>query len=87
MGMVQVCAAGDVPVMPSVEPAQLIAAARARAMLDVCYAGSPLVGPSAGDRFPDRVRLRGTTHHLLMFDDASCPEDLRRRWMTISRGI
>jgi 2-polyprenyl-6-methoxyphenol hydroxylase-like FAD-dependent oxidoreductase len=79
MGLVEACAAGAVPSAPPAEAAQLVAAARARAMLDVSYAGSPLAGASAGDRFPDRTRLRGPTHHLLMFG-APCPEALRRRW-------
>ncbi len=79
MGLIEACAAGGVPSVPPTEPPKLIAAARARAMLDVSYAGSPLVGASAGDRFPNRTRLRGPSHHLLMFG-APCPDVLRRRW-------
>jgi hypothetical protein len=62
-------------------------------MLDVSYAGSPLVGeypagtrtpvtPAPGDRYPDRAALAGTGHHLLLFgaaEDAGI-ERLRRRW-------
>jgi len=63
-------------------------------MLDVSYAGSPLIGeylapgapslssPAPGDRYPDRTSLSGTRHHLLLF---GTPPDgdvayLRRRW-------
>jgi 2-polyprenyl-6-methoxyphenol hydroxylase-like FAD-dependent oxidoreductase len=75
-------------------PAQLAALARSRCMLDVSYAGSPLVGehlgpgvepPPAsgpGERYPDRTTLTGTAHHLLLFgavDDADV-ERPRRRW-------
>src|SRR5580698_6362754 len=66
---------------------------RSRSMLDVSYAGSPLVGeypagtpapmtPAPGDRYPDRAALAGTGHHLLLFgaaEDAGI-EFLRRRW-------
>jgi 6-methylpretetramide 4-monooxygenase / 4-hydroxy-6-methylpretetramide 12a-monooxygenase len=74
--------------------AQLAAFARSRCMLDVSYAGSPLVGehlgpgverlpaPEPGDRYPDRTTLGGTAHHLLVFgaaDDAEVAQ-LGRRW-------
>ena len=57
-------------------------------MLDVSYAGSTLVGqagsattaPAPGQCFPDRVRLRGTCHHLLVFGKASRLDDFRARW-------
>ena len=70
-------------------PAQLAALARSRCMLDVTYAGSPLVGehlgpgvepPPAsrpGDRYPHRAAL-----HLVLCgaaDDAGV-ERVRRRW-------
>jgi len=75
-------------------PAQRMALARSRCMLDVSYAGSPLVGeylgpgvepPPAlgpGERYPERTRLAGTAHHVLLFgaaDDAAVAH-LRRRW-------
>ena len=82
---------GIVPAPPT--PAEVAAMVRSRSMLDVSYAGSPLVGeypagtwtpmtPAPGDRYPDRAALAGTGHHLLLFGDA---EDagiarLRRRW-------
>ncbi len=63
-------------------------------MLDVSYAGSPLVGehladgvqpppaPAPGDRYPDRTTLAGTGHHLLLYgavEEADVTR-LRRRW-------
>ena len=75
-------------------PTQRAALARSRCLLDITYAGSPLVGehlgpgvqppapPGPGDRFPDRATLTGTAHHLLIFgtaDDAGI-ERLHRRW-------
>jgi 2-polyprenyl-6-methoxyphenol hydroxylase-like FAD-dependent oxidoreductase len=73
---------------------QRAALARARCMLDLSYADSPLVGehlgsgvepqpaPGPGDRYPDRTRLTGTAHHVLLFgaaDDAGVAR-LGRRW-------
>jgi 2-polyprenyl-6-methoxyphenol hydroxylase-like FAD-dependent oxidoreductase len=66
----------------------------ARAMIDVDYAGSPLVsdyagnGPGApephpGQRYPDWTRLSGTSHHLLLFGPVADVESLARlsrRW-------
>ena len=66
---------------------------RSRSMLDVSYAGSPLVGeypadtrttmtPAPGDRYPDRAALAGLGHQLLLFgaaEDAGIVR-LRRRW-------
>jgi 6-methylpretetramide 4-monooxygenase / 4-hydroxy-6-methylpretetramide 12a-monooxygenase len=75
-------------------PDQVAALARARCMLDLSYAGSPLVGehlapgvepqpaPGPGDRYPDRTALTGTAHHVLLFgaaDDAGVAR-LGRRW-------
>ena len=75
-------------------PAQRAALARSRCLLDVTYAGSPLVGehigpgvdapapPGPGERFPGRATLTGTAHHLLIFGtaDAAGVERLDRRW-------
>ena len=74
-------------------PAKRAAMARARCLLDVTYAGSPLVGehlgpgaeplpPGPGDRFPGRAALTGTGHCLLVSGgaDAAGVERLRRRW-------
>jgi 2-polyprenyl-6-methoxyphenol hydroxylase-like FAD-dependent oxidoreductase len=75
-----------------------LAAAPARAMLDVSYAGSPLVGehpgsavgppgsqngPSPGERFPDRIRLTGTRHDLLLFGADPPPDAFHRRWQDV----
>src|SRR5215472_2410600 len=80
---------------PPPDPTHALALARARAMLDISYAGSPLVGehigsitmppasipgPGPGERFPDRIRLTGTLHYLLLFGAASLPDTFRYRW-------
>jgi 2-polyprenyl-6-methoxyphenol hydroxylase-like FAD-dependent oxidoreductase len=71
----------------------------ARAMIDIDYAGSPLVtdhvrsgagsaGPHPGQRYPDWTRLGGTSHHVLVFgpvpDAASLPR-LGGRWSKLVR--
>jgi len=75
-------------------PAQRLAMARSRCLLDITYAGSPLVGehlgpgvqppppPGPGDRYPGRTTLTGTAHHLLISGtaDAAGVERLNRRW-------
>ena len=89
---VEAARAGSFPAPPA--PEELLRLARSRSMLDVSYAGSPLIGeylapgapslssPAPGDRYPDRTSLSGTRHHLLLF---GTPPDgdvayLRRRW-------
>ena len=67
----------------------------ARAMIDVDYAGSPLVAdyggsgadtatdPHPGQRYPDWTRFGGTSHHVLVFGpvaDAEALARLSRRW-------
>jgi 2-polyprenyl-6-methoxyphenol hydroxylase-like FAD-dependent oxidoreductase len=47
MGLVAMCEGGGVPNVPTGVPAQNVAATRRRLMLDVSYAGSPLVGQAA----------------------------------------
>jgi 4,5-epoxidase len=83
---------GSFPAPPS--PEAVAALARARAMLDVSYTGSPLVGehvtpggglpegPGPGDRYPDRACLTGTRHTLLLSGEVPQSEvaRLRRRW-------
>jgi 6-methylpretetramide 4-monooxygenase / 4-hydroxy-6-methylpretetramide 12a-monooxygenase len=82
---------GIAPAPPT--PAQVAAMVQSRSMLDVSYAGSPLVGeypadtqtpmtPAPGDRYPDRAALAGTGHHLLLFGAAQDADvmHLRRRW-------
>lgn len=75
-------------------PEQSAALVRSRCMLDVSYAGSPLVGehlaagvewssaPAPGERYPDRVALNGTEHHVVLFGaaDAAAVDHLSRRW-------
>jgi hypothetical protein len=88
MGLVAMCGGDGVPNVPEGDPAQNIAATRRRLMLDVSYAGSPLVGeagavlegPSPGERFPACHRLSGTGHHLIVFGEAPCLDHLRARW-------
>ena len=80
---------------PPPDPTHALALARARAMLDISYVDSPLVGehigstttppasipvPAPGERFPDRIRLTGTLHHLLLFGAISLPDTFRHRW-------
>jgi 2-polyprenyl-6-methoxyphenol hydroxylase-like FAD-dependent oxidoreductase len=86
--LIEACVEGQALVSPPADPAQELAATRRRCMLDVSYAGSALVGqagsattaPGPGQCFPDRVRLRGTCHHLLVFGKASRLDDFRARW-------
>ena len=79
-GAVEAARTGVFPAPPSKE--RLAALVRSRCMLDVSYAGTPLVGeylapgaappagPVPGDRYPGRVDLPGTGHHLLVFGAA-----------------
>ncbi len=88
MDLVAMCDGGGAPTLPQGDPAQNLAAARRRSMLDVSYAGSALVGqagavvegPSPGDRFPACHRLSGTCHHLIVFGEAPRLDYLRARW-------
>jgi 2-polyprenyl-6-methoxyphenol hydroxylase-like FAD-dependent oxidoreductase len=88
MGLVAMCSDGGVPNVPPGDPAQRLAAARKRLMLDISYAGSVLVGhaggvpdgPAPGQRFPACHQLRGTCHHLIVFGEAPRLDRLRARW-------
>lgn len=80
MGLVATYADGRVPEVPAGDPAEDAAARRKRLMLDVSYAGSALVGPSSGERFPACNRLRGTDHHLIVFGRAGHLDRIRARW-------
>jgi len=78
----------------NVDPVAAALQRNARAMLDVDYAGSPLVNdyaesgagmaePHPGQRYPDWTRFGGTSHHLLVFGpvtDAEGLAGLGRRW-------
>jgi 6-methylpretetramide 4-monooxygenase / 4-hydroxy-6-methylpretetramide 12a-monooxygenase len=84
--------AGSFPAPPA--PDDAAALVRARSMLDVSYAGSPLVGeyrapggpplppPAPGDRYPDRASLAGTRHTLLLFGAVQDGDvtKIRQRW-------
>ncbi|HSI41357.1 MAG TPA: FAD-dependent monooxygenase [Xanthobacteraceae bacterium] len=93
MDLIAKCADGGMPMLPAADPAQSLATMRRRSMLDVSYAGSALVGQagvnragddgtgvSPGDRFPARHRLRGPTHHLIVFGGAPGLDTFRARW-------
>src|SRR6516164_595940 len=78
-GLVAMCDGGNAPSLPPGDPAENPAGVRKRLMLDVCYAGSPLIGqaggamtggPLPGERFPARHSLSGTGHHLIVFGAA-----------------
>ncbi|NMO88197.1 FAD-dependent monooxygenase [Actinomycetospora sp. TBRC 11914] len=84
-------------------PAQRTALARSRCLLDITYAGSPIVGehlgpgvapgpPGPGERFPGRAALTGTAHHLVVSGtaDPAGLEHLGRRWrglVDVVRGV
>ena len=88
---VEAARTGVRPPPPTAE--QVAALVRARSMLDITYAGGPLLGeyltpggppppsPEPGDRFPDQVSPR-TSHLLLLFGaaDRDASSRLRRRW-------
>jgi hypothetical protein len=77
-----------------VDPIAAALQCNARAMIDVDYAGSPLVvdhgrsgagqgGPHPGQRYPDWTQFGGTSHHVLVFGpvtDAALLARLRGRW-------
>jgi 6-methylpretetramide 4-monooxygenase / 4-hydroxy-6-methylpretetramide 12a-monooxygenase len=90
---VEAARAGSFPAPPQPDDARRMAISRS--MLDVSYAGSPLVGeylapggppplpdPAPGSRYSDRTSLGGTRHHLLLFGTASESDVtyLGRRW-------
>jgi hypothetical protein len=87
-GLVSMCRDGGAPNVPRGDPAQHAAGVRRRLMLDVSYAGSALIGqagalaggPAPGERFPFGHRLKGTSHHLIMFGSTPRLEHLRELW-------
>ena len=86
MQLIEMCAAGT-PEVPEAGPAENLAAMRKRLMFDVSYAGSALVGPAGpggasppGERFPGRLGLRGTGHHLVVPGGTPGLDRFRARW-------
>lgn len=87
MQLIAMAADGESKVEPQ-DPASASAGLKRRCMLDVSYAGSPLIGdaagrleePAPGARFPDAWRLKGTAHHLLVFGEVFGLEEFRARW-------
>jgi hypothetical protein len=76
----------EVPAV-AMDPVAMALQRNARAMLDVDYAGSPLVAdygtpeadvvePHPGKRYPDWTRFGGTSHHLLVFGPVADPDRL-----------
>jgi 6-methylpretetramide 4-monooxygenase / 4-hydroxy-6-methylpretetramide 12a-monooxygenase len=75
-GAVESARTGVYPAPPG--PERVAGLVRARSMLDISYAGTPLVGeylapgrafgagPAPGERYPGRAGLSGTRHHLLV---------------------
>jgi 2-polyprenyl-6-methoxyphenol hydroxylase-like FAD-dependent oxidoreductase len=77
-----------------VDPIAAALLGNARAMIDVDYAGSPLIadyarsgagieGPHPGQRYPDWTTLGGASHHALVFGpvtDAAALARLGQRW-------
>jgi 2-polyprenyl-6-methoxyphenol hydroxylase-like FAD-dependent oxidoreductase len=93
MDLVAACAGGSAPpAKPPPDPARALELARARAMLDVTYTGSKLVGenvgphtlalpaPAPGERFPDCIELADTSHHLITFGEVAALDRIAARW-------
>ena len=83
------CNGGGVLFLPPGDPAEDLAGVHKRLMLDVSYAGRPLVGqaggamaggPLPGERFPACYSLNGAGHHLIVFGAAPRLDHLRARW-------
>lgn len=93
MGLVQAYAQTGAPPPSPPDPDEARKMQRSKAMVDISYAGSRLVGeylgpgfvpakgPVPGERFPGRVALTGTRHHLLLPGAASREVNaLQDRW-------
>jgi hypothetical protein len=89
MNLVTECDGVRAPAVPAPapDPVEDMASARRRAMLDIWYAGSALVGQaggvadglSPGTRFPACHFLSGTRHHLIAFGEVPRLDYLRSR--------
>ncbi len=81
-------AGGEAPKLAPSKTDDIVSAARRRSMLDVSYAGSPLVGqagatvalPEPGVRFPDCSRLSRDHHSLVVFGKAPGLDRMPARW-------
>ena len=88
MALVAAFQKGGEPKLPTSTKDELAAAARKRSMLDISYAGSPLIGragtavasPEPGVRFPESLRLGGDRHSLLLFGKAPVADRMCARW-------
>jgi 2-polyprenyl-6-methoxyphenol hydroxylase-like FAD-dependent oxidoreductase len=94
LGIVDAVRQGREPPAGNTDPVAAALARNARVMIDVDYAGSPLVTdheaneattaePHPGQRYPDWTRFGGASHHVLVFGpvaDAASLGRLGRRW-------
>jgi 6-methylpretetramide 4-monooxygenase / 4-hydroxy-6-methylpretetramide 12a-monooxygenase len=94
LGIADAARQGREPPAGNTDPVAAALARNARVMIDVDYAGSPLVTdhaadgattaePHPGQRYPDWTRFGSTSHHALVFGpvaDAASLEQLGRRW-------
>ena len=84
LGLVMLCAADIAPFLPPGDPAEVLLGLRRRSMLDVSYTGSTLIAAQSADavgiRLPAWHRLTGTSHHLIVFDNAPGRDALDARW-------
>jgi hypothetical protein len=94
-GAIEAARSGIAGEPPSPETARALL--EARMMLDVSYAGSPIVGehlgpggdpacaPDPGARYPGRTSLEGTAHHVLLDGpvDGAGVDRLRDRWQGV----
>jgi len=97
IGIADAVREGREPPAATADPVTAALARNASVMLDIDYAGSPLVTdhggsgtaePHPGQRYPDWTRLGGTSHHVLVFGpaaDAASLARLDRRWSGLVR--
>jgi NADPH-dependent dioxygenase len=94
IGIADAVREGREPPAADADPVTTALLRNSRVMIDIDYAGSPLVfdygghgadtaGPHPGQRYPDWTQLGGTSHHVLVFGpvaDAASLARLGRRW-------
>jgi 2-polyprenyl-6-methoxyphenol hydroxylase-like FAD-dependent oxidoreductase len=97
IGLADAVREGREPPAEDADPVTAALLRNARVMIDIDYAGSPLVAdyggsgavtaePHPGQRYPDWTRLGGTSHHVLVFGsvaDAKSLALLGRRWFKL----